>query len=196
MRRAIVTTLAIVGTLGMATTFSQSGASAPPNVAIDFLRTDITKVADAPRSNENGGDRILKVIDMGPKYNLAVAVIRRAKTPKAAPDAIGGLNHVRLTEVYYITSGSGTMVTGGTVKDIRPMAADNFLVTNVVGPSNNATFIKPAQSRVVNEGDVIVIPAGVYHGFSEVPDHIEYVLIRPDVEKVLPAGYVNSVLKE
>jgi hypothetical protein len=29
-----------------------------------------------------------------------------------------------------------------------------------------------------------------------VPDHIEYVLIRPDVEKVLPAGYVNPAVKK
>ena len=45
-------------------------------------------------------------------------------------------------------------------------------------------------------GDVIIIPAGLYHGFSEVPDHIEYVLVRPDVEKVLPAGYVSPLLKK
>jgi quercetin dioxygenase-like cupin family protein len=51
-------------------------------------------------------------------------------------------------------------------------------------------------SRKVKAGDVIVIPAGLYHGFSEVPDHIEYVLIRPDVEKVLPAGYVNPAVKK
>jgi hypothetical protein len=32
-------------------------------------------------------------------------------------------------------------------------------------------------------------------GFSEVPDHIEYVSVRPDIEKVLPAAYVNPALK-
>jgi len=79
---------------------------------------------------------------------------------------------------------------------VRPLAADNELVTTVVGPGANATLKKPAQSRKVKAGDVIIIPAGLYHGFSEVPDHIEYVLIRPDVEKVLPAGYVNPAVKK
>jgi quercetin dioxygenase-like cupin family protein len=66
----------------------------------------------------------------------------------------------------------------------------------VVGPGNNATFKKPAQSQKISAGDVVIIPAGVYHGFSEVPDHIEYVSIRPDVEKVLPGGYINPLLKK
>ena len=67
-------------------------------------------------------------------------------------------------------------------------------MTTVVGPGNNATLVKPALTRQVKAGDVIIVPAGVYHGFSEVPDHIEYVLVRPDVEKVLPGGYVNPIL--
>jgi len=84
----------------------------------------------------------------------------------------------------------------GAMREARVPAALRGLVTTVVGPGNNATFKKPAQIRKVSAGDVIVVPAGVYHGFSEVPDHIEYVLVRPDVEKVLPAGYVNPALKK
>ncbi len=86
------------------------------------------------------------------------------------------INHAKLTEVYYVTSGEGTIVTGSDIENVRPLAADNELVTTVVGPGDNATLKKPAQSRKVKAGDVIIIPAGVYHGFSEVPDHIEYVL--------------------
>ena len=96
----------------------------------------------------------------------------------------------------YVVSGSGTLVTGCEVKDIRPLAADNELVTTVVGRGNNATFVKPALTRHVKTGDVVVIPAGVFHGFSEVPDHIEYVSVRPDLDKVLPGGDVNPALRE
>ena len=49
--------------------------------------------------------------------------------------------------------------------------------------------------RVV-AGDVVVIPAGVYHGWAEVPDHIDYVSIRPDPARVLPAGYINPTVKK
>jgi quercetin dioxygenase-like cupin family protein len=140
-----------------------------------------------------GGDREVKILDMG-KFNLGVAVLRRGATKPGAN--IGVINHAKLTEVYYVTSGEGTIVTAAEVENVRPLAADNELVTTVVGPGANATLKTPAQSRKVKAGDVIIIPAGLYHGFSEVPDHIEYVLIRPDVEKVLPAGYVNPAVKK
>ena len=68
--------------------------------------------------------------------------------------------------------------------------------TTVVGPSNTAVFTKPAQVRVIKAGDVVVIPAGVYHGWSEIPDHVQYVSVRPDVERVLPGGYINPTLKK
>ena len=51
---------------------------------------------------------------------------------------------------------------------MRPVAADNEIVTTAVGPSNNATFVKPAQTRTIYAGDVVIIPIGVYHGFSEI----------------------------
>jgi quercetin dioxygenase-like cupin family protein len=159
------------------------------NEATIVSSEEIQKVVSAP----GGGDREIKIVDMG-KFNLGIAVLRRAATKPGAP--MGAINHTKLTEVYYVTSGSGTLVTGSDVENVRAIAADSELVTTVVGPGNNATFKKPAQIRKVSAGDVIIIPAGLYHGFSEVPDHIEYVLVRPDVEKVLPAGYVNPILKK
>ena len=54
--------------------------------------------------------------------------------------------------------------------------------------------IAPGGGSGGGTGDVVIIPAGVYHGFSEVADHIEYVSVRPDLDKVLPAGYVNPAL--
>src|SRR5215510_11586780 len=159
------------------------------DVATIVSAEEIQAVVSAP----GGGDREVKIVDLG-KFNLGVAVLRRAATRPGAPMA--GINHSKLTEVYYVVSGSGTFISGGDVENLRPLAADSELVTTVVGPGNNVTFKKPAQIRKVSAGDVIVVPAGVYHGFSEVPDHIEYVLVRPDVEKVLPAGYVNPALKK
>src|SRR5215831_816919 len=93
-----------------------------------------------------GGDREVKILDMG-KFNLGVAVLRRGATKPGGP--IGVINHAKLTEVYYVTSGEGTIVTGSDIENIRPLAADNELVTTVVGPGANATLKKPAQSRKV-----------------------------------------------
>jgi hypothetical protein len=60
-----------------------------------------------------------------------------------------------------------------------------------VGPSNNAIFKEPAQKRKLEAGDMVIIPAGVYHGCTDVADHIEYVSVRSDPKHVLPAGYVS-----
>jgi mannose-6-phosphate isomerase-like protein (cupin superfamily) len=173
-------------TIFTATTFSQSGR--PPALATYVMASEIQKVVGAP----GGGDRPVKIVDMG-KYNISVAVLRRGATKAGAP--VSAINHTKVTEVYYIVSGSGTLVTGGEVRDAKPLAADGELVREAVGPSNNGTFVKPAQSQKVGPGDMIIIPAGVYHGFSEVPEHVEYVTVRPDVEKVLPAGFVSPFLK-
>jgi quercetin dioxygenase-like cupin family protein len=45
-------------------------------------------------------------------------------------------------------------------------------------------------------GDIVIIPPGVYHGFTDVADHVEYVSVRPDPDHVLPAGYVHPLLKK
>jgi len=184
MQRMMLGLLALVMVLAPSRAFSQA-----QNEATIVSSEDIQTVVSAP----GGGDREIRILDMG-KFNLGIAVLRRGATKPGAP--MGAINHTKLTEVYYVVSGAGTIVTGGDVENVRALAADSELVTTVVGPGNNATFKKPAQTRKVKAGDVIVIPAGLYHGFSEVPDQIEYVLVRPDVEKVLPAGYVNPALKK
>jgi len=185
MRKVLLGALAVLLVCSAATTFSQSGM---PTTATFVMAEEIEKVVNAP----GGGDRPVKIVDMG-KYNISVAVLRRPATRPGAP--AGAINHTNVTEVYYVVSGSGTLVMGGEVKDVKPAAADSQIVKEAVGPSNNATYIKPAQTRKISAGDMVIIPAGVYHGFSEVPDHIEYVSVRPDVEKVLPGGYVSPLLK-
>jgi mannose-6-phosphate isomerase-like protein (cupin superfamily) len=185
MRRTIIGTLTLLFT---ATTFAQSGA--PPNVGTFVTAEEIDAVVKA---QGGGADREIKIVDVG-RHNLGVAVLRRNALKPGGP--LTGINHTKMTEVYYVVSGEGTMIMGTEVTNVRPVAADNEIVTTAVGPSNNATFVKPAQERRIKAGDVVVVPLGVYHGFSEIPDHIEYVSIRPDLDKVLPAGYVYPAIRK
>jgi quercetin dioxygenase-like cupin family protein len=182
VRVAAITAAVLIPTAG----FAQS--SRLPTEGTIVTAEEIAKVVSAP----GGGDREIKIVDMG-RYNLGVAVLRRGAIKPGA--TISGINHSKVTEVYYVVSGEGTLVMGGEVKDVKPLEPTNELVTTVVGPGNNATFVKPTVTRRVKTGDVVIIPAGVYHGFNEVADHIEYVSVRPDLDKVLPAGYVNPALK-
>jgi len=132
-------------------------------------------------------------VDMGP-YNVGVGVLRRGPTKPGAP--VGAIMHEKITEVYYVVSGSGTLLTGGTVSNPTQAAADSEIVRVAVGPSVQGTFKEPAQRRKVSAGDIVIIPPGVYHGFTDVDDHVEYVSMRPDPDHVLPAGYVHPLLKK
>ena len=188
MRREVVGALAGLLTAATATTYSQSGM--PPALGTFVPAAEIETVVKAPTG---GLDRVVKIVDVG-RNNVGVAVLRRGALKPSG--AVNGINHANVSEVYYVVSGQGTMVMGTDVKDVRPVAADNEIVTTAVGPSNNATFVKPAQTRTIQAGDVVIIPIGVYHGFSEIPDHIEYVTVRPDLDKVLPAGYIHPAIRK
>lgn len=188
MRILLAALLAVTLPLA-APAIASAQSSRTPGNGLVLSAEEIAAVVSAP----GGGDREIRIVDMG-RYNLGVAVLRRGATKPGGPT--GAINHTKVTEVYYVVSGGGTLVMGGEVKDLKPLAADNELVTTVVGPGNNATFVAPATTRAIKAGDVVIIPAGVYHGFSEVPDHIEYVSVRPDLDKVLPAGYVNPAIRK
>jgi quercetin dioxygenase-like cupin family protein len=65
-----------------------------------------------------------------------------------------------------------------------------------VVPIPPSVFKQAAQTRKVGPGDIVIIPPGVYHGFDQVTDHVEYVSVRPDPDHVLPAGYVHPLLQK
>ena len=162
---------------------------APPTLASDITAAEVQAILAEPTG---GADRQMRVVDMG-KYNVSVGVLRRGKTTPGAP--VNAISHAHVTEVYYIVSGSGTLLTGGIVENARPFPADNEVVKVAVGPSTTGTFKQAAQTRKVGPGDIVIIPPGVFHGFTDVADHVDYVSVRPDPDHVLPAGYAHPLLK-
>jgi hypothetical protein len=102
-----------------------------------------------------------------------------------------GLYHDSQTEGYYIISGAGTMVTGGKIINGRKSAADAAVTTTLNGPSCSGSIMGPdVVTRDVKVGDIIIIPAGVPHGWTTIPDHVDYLSFRPS-QRVLTAGYVH-----
>jgi len=190
MKKEILVALATVLTIAPAAILAQTEKGGPTKTTLVTAEEVQTIIDKYP----TGGDHEIRIAGMG-SYNVGIAVLKRGALKPGGP--LRGISHTQITEVYYIVSGEGTLITATNddVTDVKPIAADNELVTTVVGPGANATIVKPAESRKVKTGDMIVIPPGVYHGFSEIPDHIEYVTVRPDPNKVLPAGYVNPAIK-
>jgi len=166
-----------------------TAASAQTPVATDVPKADLdATLARAPAAGVM--DQQIRVVDIG-KYNVAVGVLHRAA--KAKHTAIA---HAQVTEVYHILQGSGVLVTGGSIVDATPVAADSETAKVLVGPSTTGPSIRNGHTRKVAPGDTIVIPPGVAHWFSSVDDDMNYLVVRVDADHVLPTGYVNAALKK
>ncbi len=164
-----------------------SQAVAQITTATDVSQEEYMAVRNAP---EGGVDRQVKVVDIG-KSNVAVGILHRdALEPGDGPAR--GIVHTLVTEVYYIVSGAGTLMTGGTIIERGDIPEDSHIVQVLVGESYRAAA-EGGRERDVSEGDIVVIPGGVFHGWTAIPDHVTYLSIRPDPDKVLPAGWVNPL---
>jgi mannose-6-phosphate isomerase-like protein (cupin superfamily) len=91
-----------------------------------------------------------------------------------------------VSEVYHIIDGSATLVTGPDIVDMKRRPATNENVRLLNGPGSNGTSIRNGMTYQLKAGDVIVIPAGVGHWFTKIDDHIRYLMVRIDPDKVTP----------
>lgn len=187
MARYIATLVTVVLVLGAARWIA--GQSRPPVVAM--TKAEIEKVLAHTGSEGAGTDRQMRVVDAG-GYQVGVGILHRGPTRPGAP--VGAIAHSKVTEVFYFVSGSGTLVTGGTIENERPYPADTEFVRLAVGPSSGGVF-KGGDRRPVSAGDVVVVPAGTPHGFDDIATELTYLSVRPDTTGVLPTGYVHPALK-
>ena len=104
----------------------------------------------------------------------SVARLRRTKPEASA------LIHDYVTETYYIMSGSGTFVTGGSLGGAKPTDLSNVNA----GMSQTGARIGGEAHRV-KPGDIVIVPAGTPHSFSELDGPIEYLVYRfePAIKK-------------
>ena len=108
----------------------------------------------------------------------------------------GMIAHDQQTEGYLIISGGGTLVTGGKIVNGRKSAADAEVTKVLNGPSCSGTSVGGDMvKKVVKTGDIIIIPAGVPHGWTDIGDHVDYLSFRPSA-RVLEAGYTNPAIKK
>lgn len=119
----------------------------------------------------------------------------QATTPPAGATA-GGIAHDSQTEGYLIVSGGGTLVTGGHIVNGRKSGPDAEVTKVLNGPSCSGMIAgSDVVKKVVKTGDIIIIPAGVPHGWTDITDHVDYLSFRPS-DHVLTAGYVHPSIKK
>jgi len=128
-------------------------------------------------------DQQMRALDIG-KAQVEVALVHRTKLDAPTPRSVA--THDLVSEVYYILGGSGTNRTGPDVVDPQRRPADDRAVRLLNGPGANGTDLRDPAVHELTAGDVLVIPAGTGHQFTKIDDHITYLMIRVDPDKVVP----------
>jgi len=119
------------------------------------------------------------------------------KAANVAAGTASGIAHDGQTETYIIISGGGTLVTGGKIVNGRRSAPDSSVTQVLNGPSCSGPIVgDDVVRKVVKVGDIIIIPAGVPHGWEAIGDHVDYLSVRPDPDRVIPKLYTNPLLKK
>ena len=126
-------------------------------------------------------DQQVRSVDIG-KSNVAIGMVHRTRL--TTPGEVA--EHDLVSEVYHIISGAATLVLGPDLVDAKRRPATNVNVRLLNGPGHNAASIRNGVSHELKAGDVVVIPAGTGHWFTKIDDHITYLMIRVDPDKVTP----------
>jgi mannose-6-phosphate isomerase-like protein (cupin superfamily) len=129
-------------------------------------------------------DQQVRAVDIG-KSHVDIGVVYRGKLNSGANQRPVA-EHDQVSEVYHVIEGSATLMTGSDLTECQRRPPDNNAVKLLNGPSTDCTNIRNGTSNELKTGDVIVIPAGVGHWFTKIDDHIKYLMVRMDPDKVTP----------
>ena len=132
---------------------------------------------------ENLLDQQVRDIEIG-KAHIGIGMVHRGKLDKPAPDSVA--EHDQVSEVYHIIDGTATLMLGPDITNRQRRPATQLTVREFNGPGNNGSDIRNGKSYDLKPGDVEVIPAGTGHWFQKIDDHIDYLMVRIDPDKVTP----------
>src|SRR5437867_12414623 len=128
-------------------------------------------------------DQQVRDIEIG-KAHVGIGMVYRGKLDKPGANSVA--EHDQVSEVYHIIDGSATLVLGPDITNRERRPATQRAGVEINGPGNNAAELRNVTTYELKAGDVVVIPAGTGHWFTKIDDHINYLMIRMDPDKVTP----------
>jgi len=128
-------------------------------------------------------DQQVRDVEIG-KAHIGIGVVHRGKLASPAPDSVA--EHDQVSEVYHIIEGTATLMLGPDIVGAKRRPATLETVRLFNGPGSNGASIRSGVSYDLKPGDVVVIPAGTGHWFTKIDDHVTYLMVRIDPDKVTP----------
>ena len=128
-------------------------------------------------------DQQARDVDIG-KAHIGIGVVHRGKLDAPAPDSVA--EHDLVSEVYYIMSGSGTLVLGPDIADLKRRPATSRPCACSMGPATTARrsgTARPTISRSATWSSSRPAP-GISSPRSTITS--SYVMVRIDPDKVTP----------
>ena len=182
MRHAVLGSIALV-VAGVIVSAQGDGRPTCRNCPSAYIAKDEIQAYINRAIANNLVDQQVRAVDVG-RTNVAIGVVHRGKL--AAPAANSVAEHHQVSEVYHIIDGAATLATGPDIVGAVARPADNEAVRMLNGPGSNGASIRNPVLNELKAGDVIVIPAGTGHWFTKIDDHITYLMIRLDPDKIVP----------
>ncbi|MEQ1581539.1 MAG: hypothetical protein ABL964_13180 [Steroidobacteraceae bacterium] len=128
-------------------------------------------------------DQQVRDVDIG-KAHIGIGMVHRGKLDAPLKQSVA--EHDNVSEVYHIIDGTATLVLGPDIVDRQRRPATLQTVIEFNGPGNNGSDIRNGVAYNLKPGDVVVIPAGTGHWFTKIDDHIDYLMVRIDPDKLTP----------
>lgn len=148
--RVVAVTIALAGLMASRPILRAQGAAPAPRL---FAAAGDVKALIAKAKAERKPDQpnfVQPIVSLAP-YNANLEY------------RVGGLNapasvHDKDAEMFYVVEGAGTIVTGGTVQNVRR--------TNPLNSSGSG--IEGGSRRRLGPGDFVIVPEGTPHWFTEI----------------------------
>ena len=128
-------------------------------------------------------DQQVRDVEIG-RAHVGIGIVHRGKLDAPLPNSVA--EHDLVSEVYHVIDGSATLMLGPDIVGMQRRPATLETVRLFNGPGNNGSSIRNGVSYNIKTGDVVVIPAGTGHWFTKIDDHIDYLMVRFDPDKVTP----------
>jgi mannose-6-phosphate isomerase-like protein (cupin superfamily) len=157
---------------------AQAGAG-KPLPATDITAADVQGTLKKAIASKTV-DTPIRTVDAG-GHNIGVGLVHRPK----GTNLPGGASHDKVSEVYHVLEGAGTLVTGGTLVSPQRRAGASEVVSQINGPGYSGTSISGGVRRHIAKGDIVIIPAGTPHWFPEVEEDLTYTVVRIDPARVV-----------